>query len=154
MSEIDAAVEMEGIYVASRASIPERPAMWRRLRKQGWKITSTWIDESGEGETDDFGELWQRITNEIRRSAGVVLYVEQEDIPLKGAYIECGIAIGMGKPVAVVAHAMPLEERSLRPIGSWMAHPLVSICVDLSTARHSVIQRSAILARAKGAASE
>jgi hypothetical protein len=93
----------EAVYVASRASIPERPAMWQRLRKQGWNISSTWIDEAGEGETGSFSELWQRITDEIRRSAGVVLYVEPEDLPLKGAYIEIGMALGMGKPVAVVA---------------------------------------------------
>jgi hypothetical protein len=133
----------EAVYVASRASIPERPAMWQRLRKQGWNISSTWIDEAGEGETGSFSELWQRITDEIRRSAGVVLYVEPEDLPLKGAYIEIGMALGMGKPVAVVAHDMPLDARNFRPLGSWAMHPLVVLAKDLEAARQSVLARSA-----------
>jgi hypothetical protein len=135
--------EAREIYVASRASIPERPAMWRRLREQGWNITSTWIDEAGEGETANFSELWQRITDEIRRSVGVVLYVEPEDLPLKGAYIEIGMALGMGKPVAVVARDMPLDARNYRPLGSWAMHPLVVLVKDLESARHSVLARSA-----------
>lgn len=49
--------ELMPIYVASRASIPERGAMWRRFRAQGVPITSSWIDEDGEGQTADFREL-------------------------------------------------------------------------------------------------
>ena len=54
-----------GIYVASRASVPARGAMWRRLRSEGWPIVSTWIDEDGEGQTDDFSDLWERIHREV-----------------------------------------------------------------------------------------
>ena len=47
-----------GTYIASRASIRARAARWRHLRDvEGWHIVSSWIDEDGEGETDDFGEL-------------------------------------------------------------------------------------------------
>ena len=55
----------DAIYIASRASIPERSAMWRQFRDSGIDITSSWIDEAGAGETADFGELWARIMNEI-----------------------------------------------------------------------------------------
>lgn len=110
------------IYVASRASIPERSAMWRTLRKLGWQITSTWIDEAGEGETDDFTELWDRITSEIAAANKVVLYAEQDDFPLKGAILEAGIALGMGKPVVVCLPGVRLDGRTCRPIGSWVAH--------------------------------
>ena len=42
-----------GIYVASRVS---RAEMWRGYRDEGGvPIVSTWIDEAGDGETDDFG---------------------------------------------------------------------------------------------------
>ncbi|WP_019653985.1 hypothetical protein [Variovorax atrisoli] len=112
-----------GIYVASRASVPERPMMWRGLREKGWPIISTWIDESGEGETRSYAELWQRIHAEIAASAGVLLYAEAEDFPLKGALVECGIALGMGKPVAFVLPDVALAPRSMKPIGSWVAHP-------------------------------
>lgn len=67
---------MSGIYVASRV---HRAPMWQKLRTGGFSITSTWIDEAGEGETEDFGELWERISDKL------VLYAETDDFPLKGA---------------------------------------------------------------------
>lgn len=136
------AQQSKGIYVASRASVPARPQMWRSLRVQGWPIVSTWIDEAGEGETGDFTELWQRIHDEIAASCGVILYAEKADFPLKGAFIECGIALGMGKPVAVVLK-FPLMDRSMRPLGSWGNHPLVKICQSLDQARRYVESASA-----------
>jgi len=96
--------------------------MWRALRDtQGWPIISSWIDEAGEGETEDMGELWARIHLEIQLSNGVLLYAEPGDFPLKGALIECGMALGIGKPVALV---LPGVE-NLRLIGSWVNHPSV-----------------------------
>lgn len=124
-----------GIYVASRASSPERPAMWRALRDAGWHITSSWIDEAGEGQTASFTELWGRIEREIRGSLGLIVYAEPEDFPLKGAYLEAGIAIGAGLPVAVVMPKVELEARSDRPVGSWIRHPGVTICRSLEEAR-------------------
>jgi hypothetical protein len=118
--------EAKGLYVASRATIPERSAMWRKLREQGVPINSTWIDEAGDGETACFTELWERITSEISRSAALILYAEASDFPLKGALTEAGIAIGMGKQVAVVTPGVTYEARSMRPIGSWVSHPLVT----------------------------
>jgi hypothetical protein len=113
------------IYVASRASIPERPAMWRRLRDAGWQINSSWIDEAGDGETLDFTDLWERVAREISEARRVVLYAETSDFPLKGALVEVGIAMGMDKEIVVCLPGVDLEERSKRPIGSWIAHPNV-----------------------------
>ena len=132
-------IPSDGIYVASRASIPERPALWRALRDNGWPITSTWIDEAGEGETANMTELWRRIHAEISRSAGVLLYARKEDFPLKGALVECGIAIGMGKPVAMVLGDVQLEPRTMKPIGSWVAHPLVSRYQTIDEAKASLL---------------
>jgi hypothetical protein len=130
------------VYVASRASVPERPSMWRRLRYEGWRITSTWIDESGEGETSDFAELWLRIQREIRDSHGLILYVEPDDFPLKGALIEVGMAIGMRKPIAIVAPGVTLDKRSCRPVGSWINHPACQLCDTLESARLSIERRA------------
>lgn len=116
-----------GVYVASRASLPERPAMWLELRAAGFPITSTWIDESGPGQTASMAKLWVRIADEIRRSVGVVLYVERADLPLKGALIECGIALGDGRSVAVVTPDLTRDERA-KLLGSWVEHPLVWTC--------------------------
>ena len=99
--------------------------MWRALRASGHNITSTWIDEAGEGETASFSELWSRIWSEISRSERLVLYAESDDFPLKGALVEVGIALGQGIPVHVVLPGVNLYGRTARPIGSWIYHPLV-----------------------------
>lgn len=124
------------LYVASRASQPQRPALWRGLRDDGWNIVSSWIDEAGEGETADFGDLWLRIEREVSESAGVILYAELEDFPLKGAYVEAGMALGMGKPVAVVVPGADLlHPRSMAPIGSWICHPRCRRFTNLQAGR-------------------
>lgn len=124
---------MTAFYVASRASIPERSAMWRMFRDEGVTITSTWIDEAGEGETADFGELWDRIYDEISESDRLVLYAKTGDFPLKGAFVEAGIAIGMNIPVIVCLPGVTLDE-ARRPIGSWIEHPVVTRNDDVRAA--------------------
>lgn len=116
------------IYVASRASIPGRAEMWQLLRMQGWQITSSWIDEAGDGQTADFTDLWDRIMGEIAAANKLVFYAEPGDFPLKGAILEAGIALGMGKPVIVCLPGVKLEDRSFRPLGSWIKHRSVIRC--------------------------
>lgn len=128
------------IYTASRASIPERSAMWRMFRDvYGCDIVSTWIDEAGEGETDDFSELWNRISAEIASCDKLVLYAEPEDFPLKGALIEVGIALGMGKPVVCCFPKVVLDGLTSRPVGSWIEHPAVSREDDIIRAMGGVL---------------
>lgn len=112
-------------YVASRTSVPARGAMWRQFRNSGVDIVSTWIDEDGVGETDDFSELWLRIQSEIDSCDELILYAEAGDFPLKGALIEVGMALAMNRPVVVCLPHVELEGRTFRPVGSWIAHPLV-----------------------------
>ena len=112
-------------YVASRASVPERAAMWRRLRAEGAPIISTWIDEAGEGETADFGELWQRVEREIKSATALIFYAKPDDLPLKGALVEVGMALASRVPVYVVVPDIKMCPRTNRPIGSWISHWLV-----------------------------
>lgn len=104
------------VYVASRASIPQRAAMWRQLRAEGAPIISTWIDEAGDGETKDFAELWTRIASEIRRADRLVLYAEANDFPLKGALIEVGLALARGKPIFIVVPNVTLKSPRMNPL--------------------------------------
>lgn len=122
------------IYIASRASVPERAALWRQYRSRGVPITSSWIDEDGAGQTASFTDLWDRITEEIAAADRLVLYAETEDFPLKGALIEAGIALGMRRPVTVCLPNVEIHSRTFRPIGSWIAHPLVFRNDDIETA--------------------
>lgn len=131
-----AAGERSGIYVASRASVPARGEMWRTLRAGGAPIISTWIDEDGEGQSHDLGELWERILREVTSAERLILYVEPDDFPLKGAFIEVGMALAAGVPVFVVSPGVALEARSLRPLGSWALHPLVTLCQTMGDALH------------------
>lgn len=127
-------VARHGVYVASRASTPERPAMWRALRDAGHPIIATWIDEAGEGETACNAELWQRIEREVTGAERLVLYVEPQDFPLKGAYVEVGMALAAGVPVKVVAPGVEMQPHTLRPLGSWAKHPLVTFCDTVEAA--------------------
>lgn len=111
-----------GIYVSSRANVPGRPGMWRGLRRRGWPIVSTWIDEPN---PRDFAELWSRIHREIHLSCGLVFYAEASDFPVRGAGVEVGIALGLGKRVVACLPGVELEGPTLRPVGTWLAHPLV-----------------------------
>lgn len=113
-----------GVYIASRTYHASR---WRRLREDtGIKITSTWIDEAGPGQTADIGQLWTRIAAEVASSERLVFYVEPGDFPLKGALVEVGMAIANLIPIWVVAPGVALDPVSFRPIGSWVRHHLVS----------------------------
>jgi hypothetical protein len=124
----------DGIYVASRASIPERAEMWRAYRDDGWPISSSWIDEDGEGQTEDFGDLWTRICCEVTSAKALILYAETGDFPLKGALVEVGMALAAGVPVIAALPGIELEPRSMRPVGSWLSHPQVTIVLAVDAA--------------------
>jgi hypothetical protein len=115
-----------GIYVASRASVLERGQMWRDCRDRGAPIISTWIDEDGPNDTAALDELWTRILREVTGASGLVLYVEPSDFPLKGAFVEIGMALAANVPITIVAPGVEITGRNQRPFGSWIKHPLVS----------------------------
>lgn len=121
----------DGIYIASRVKHADK---WKALRARGVPFISTWIDEAGEGETPDFGELWDRIHDEVLFSHCLILYVEPDDFPLKGALVEVGIALEADVRVVVVAPGVVLEGRTMRPLGSWLHHRLVRRCASLDEA--------------------
>lgn len=126
------------IYVASRASIQERSAMWRQLRDDGVPIISSWIDEAGPGQTASMEKLWERIQQEVAQCCGLILYAEQGDLPLKGAFIEAGMALAMNKTVAVVWPPGITNLRSL--LGSWVDHPKVVAFDDVRYAADWILK--------------
>lgn len=87
------------IYIASRAVHGPR---WRKLRDEGGApIISTWIDECGQGETNDWSDLWDRCIREAAAAIATIVYVETGEV-LKGALVEAGAALAAGRMVFVV----------------------------------------------------
>jgi hypothetical protein len=114
--------------------------MWARLRDElGFDINSSWVDLALAGAAPDFAELWSNILAEIADCDCLVLYVEADDFPLKGAFVEAGVALGLRKPVRIVARGVALDQLDFKPIGSWAKHPLVSFHSDLETAMRSFV---------------
>ena len=87
-----------GIYIASKTRHADK---WRALRASGTTILSTWIDEAGTGETQDFADLWIRCVREAATCDALVFYAECGDV-LKGAFVEVGAALAAGRPVYIV----------------------------------------------------
>jgi len=108
------------IYIASKT---KHAARWRALRSLGVPISSSWIDEAGEGETSDWNDLWCRCLAEAKSAMSLILYVESDEI-LKGAYVEVGAALASGVPVFVVGE----------PAGSFWRHHLVTRCATMEEA--------------------
>lgn len=124
-------IKTVGTYCASRT---HHAPMWRRLREDGFKLSATWIDEAGPGQTPDLGALWSRIRREVTSSSRFVLYAEPADFPLKGALVEAGMALAAIIPICVVLPGVVLDQTSLRPIGSWVRETTVRIVDTLDEA--------------------
>jgi len=122
------------IYGASRTIHAD---MWKALRADGVDLTSTWIDEAGVGETQSLSVLWENILCDVIACDLLVLYAPLGDYPLKGALVEVGMALALGKRVRIVIPGVTLERPSMRPVGSWMMHPLCSLALNIDNAvRH------------------
>lgn len=82
----------------------------------------------------DLSLLWIRIEEEIESAERLVLYVEPDDFPLKGTLVEAGIALANKVPIYIVAPNVSIDEKTFRPIGSWINHPLVKIVDTMAEA--------------------
>lgn len=85
------------IYVASKV---RHAHIWKTYRDMGYPINSTWIDESGPGESD-LPNLWHQCIKQAKSADVLVAYVEPGDV-LKGAYIEIGAALAVGTTIIAV----------------------------------------------------
>lgn len=112
------------MYVASKSCHGPR---WQEGRiawaELGVEVVSTWIDESGPGETGDMTDLWMRCIDEARSCHLLVAYHEPGE-EWKGAFVEIGAALAADRWVYVIG----------RPPGSWINHPRVTICSDVDDA--------------------
>lgn len=80
--------------------------MYELLKAHGHEITLDWTVEAADGKTGIDRQNYlalcaARDLNAVRR-ADVVIFIDVENTTMRGAYIEAGAALGLGKPVIVV----------------------------------------------------
>lgn len=116
------------IYGASRTA---DVSIWRGLREQGWRITSTWIDEAEVGATKSWPDLWHRCVTEASECDALILLAQDG---LKGGLVEVGAALAKGRRVFVVRRNAADTRAVTEMVGSWTNHPRVIICDGLHDA--------------------
>lgn len=115
-----------GVYFASKAQHGPR---WQALRSGGLPVCSTWIDESGEGETSDWADLWLGNVTEASSARVIIAYNEPGE-RMKGALVEIGAALACETRVLWVGSTRDPESKDYTVI----SHPLVAICPSLDAA--------------------
>ena len=123
------------IYVASKT---KHAAMWRAFRDQGYKISSTWIDEAEPGQTKDRAELAGRCIREVFNADALVLYCEPDEI-LKGALIELGVAFNGESNVFGIFMVGARDNVSLSS-SVFLEHPIVFHCATVEEAIEEAAQ--------------
>lgn len=119
------------IYTSS--SLHHAP-LWIKLVEiwTEFQFTASWPEIIASGTTDDkygpdFSKLfWAKDLIEVRASDCVLCYADPQDTP-RGALIETGACLGLGKPVMLVG--------SNTQFGTWQHHPLVYRASELHAAR-------------------
>jgi len=111
------------VYVSSKAT-PSNKLLWKTIRRAGWPIISTWIDE--DDKKIDYMALWGRITKEVQNADAMLLYLTPEDFPSRGPLVEVGMALAMEIPVIACLPLVYMDPKTYRPVGSWIHHELVT----------------------------
>ena len=95
------------IYIASKVYHSQK---WRALREQGVPIIASWIDYDESDVFDEEGKrkLWDACATEPAEADITIVYASPGDV-LKGALIECGVALGAGRHVIQVGTCQSLQ---------------------------------------------
>ena len=112
------------VYIASKLSYAKR---FRDLREiwgmRGVDLHARWFDQAElehvnhELTPHDFHVFWLVDEEDVRQSDAVILYAENGD-RLRGALVEVGMAIALGKLVIVIGDHPDY--------GTWQHHPVVT----------------------------
>lgn len=116
------------VYGASKLCHVE---VWKQLSKSWTEIefTARWPFKHVGTVPDEpcFARVfWEHDLEDVVAADGVVVYAKPED-DLRGALVEAGMALALGKFVIVVG-----ENKNY---GTWQYHPLVHRVADLTDAR-------------------
>lgn len=125
------------VYIASKLKYAERFKQLRIHWAQSIDLHARWFDQAAielEGEVDptDFHIFWLVDEEDVRNSDAVIVYAEEND-KLRGALVEAGIAIALGKLVIVVGDSPDF--------GTWQHHPTVTRAGSLEHAKTMILRR-------------
>lgn len=123
------------VYTASKLHHRQR---WVSLRSQwpGVTFTARWPDlEKDRPSSDDEARSnWLKDEEDVRKADVVMVYAEDGE-HLRGALIEAGMAIALGKTVLVVGDHPDF--------GTWQHHPRVMHAADLDHAHSRLTELAA-----------
>lgn len=131
------------VYTASK--LPDRQ-VWLHMREDpDWDFvdfTATWIDDpavgielaGGECPPEELRASWSGNLRDVRGSDFILLY--GRNAPLRGALIECGVAIALGIPILAVA---------LDPSHTWSFHQSVTRFDTFREARQHLLQYTTMI---------
>lgn len=132
-SQLQQARPGPSVYTASK---PSHAMLWRQLRADWPEVNfcARWpwqhINDDGTPRWPDdkaFGSIfWEHDFQDVQRANVVLCYAEPQDV-LRGALVEAGMALGMGKLVITVGES--------ESYGTWQYHSRVLRVKDLSSAR-------------------
>lgn len=127
------------IYFASKLS---HAKYFKRIRDEwavdGIDINSRWLDQATleldgpQLSSHDFHIFWLVDEEDVRQADALILYAEPAD-KLRGALIEAGFAIALGKLVIVIGDHPDF--------GTWQHHPMVTRADTLDHARMMLLRR-------------
>lgn len=119
------------IYIASKLRHADK---WRDLEKEypAIKFCMRWPSyaKSLPDEEPYVGVIWSHFLEDIKECDGVILYAEPGD-NLRGALVECGMAIALGKFVIVIG--------THEGYGTWQYHRSVYKASSIEQALHLVL---------------
>lgn len=104
------------LYTASKL---QHAPMWQKLRTDNSHIefTSRWIDmvsQEAAAKQKDFMRFWLGDHEDVRRSDFVAVYATGDD-HLRGALVEAGMGLALGKKIIVIGEH--------DDYGTWQHHP-------------------------------
>lgn len=132
---------MSKVYIASKVKYaPQWIVLRDRWKEHNIEIISTWIDElmlgkEGELEIETLNKIWLRNEDQVSNADYVVCFSPEKNEGLRGALIECGMAIASAIPVIVVG---PYTGDVGTDWGSWQYHPSVFRVKTISDAQQLI----------------
>ena len=126
------------VYIASKLAYAEQFRGYREAWKnEGIDLHARWFDQAiieqtSEVHLNDFHIFWLVDEEDVKNSDAVIVYGTERD-KLKGALVEAGIAIAMGKLVIIIGDCPDF--------GTWQHHPLVTRAGSFEHAKTMILRR-------------